>query len=49
MPLAGGVRIGTRDLCGVWEVLEMESGVGLHKSVNIFNATELHSYKWLKR
>lgn len=37
-------------ICGRWwKVLEMESGVGLHKSVNIFNATEFHTYKWLKR
>lgn len=34
---------------GWWKVLEMESGDGLHKSVNILNAIELHTYKWLKR
>lgn len=34
---------------GWWKVLEMESGDGLHKSVNILNAIELHTSKWLKR
>lgn len=33
---------------GWWKFLEMQSGDGLHKSVNILNATELHTYKWLK-
>lgn len=48
MPLVGGVRNGTRGLCGVVESSGNGSGDGLHKSVNILNAIELHTSKWLK-
>lgn len=49
-PWQGGCSNGTQSLCGVVEISgEMQSGDGLHKSVNILNATELHTYKWLKK